>query len=96
MRHFDVKMAVKLRAAIKAKRSKYSQDTFAKDINVGTRAVQSWEGKKAPKGMTMAARCNCLCLMDTEGIDIETLHEPALMEMDDEFIDMLASGQVKP
>jgi len=74
MRHFDTKMAVKLRAMIKAKRNdKYSQAEFAGDINVGTRAVASWEGKKAPKGMSMAARCNCLCLMDDNDIDIDIL-----------------------
>lgn len=76
MRHFDTKMAVKLRERIKEKRNgKYSQSEFAHEINVGSRAVASWEGKNAPKGMSMAARCNCLCLMDDEGIDIKSLKE---------------------
>lgn len=76
MRQFDVQMAKKLRALIKAKRGRYSQEEFGRDINVGLRTVASWEHKtKPPKTMTMAARCNCLCLMDNEGIDIETLSE---------------------
>ena len=74
MEYFDVAMAAKLRLAIKTKRGRYSQEEFARDIYVGLRTVSSWEGKKAPKGMTMAARCNCLCLMQNEGITADELN----------------------
>ena len=76
MRHFDVSMAVVLRKIIKEARGRYSQEEFGRDISVGLRTVSSWEHKtKAPKSMTMAARCNCLCLMDDQGITTDQLRE---------------------
>ena len=74
MREFDVPMAVNLRKIIKERRGRYSQEEFGRDISVGLRTVSSWEHKtKAPRNMTMAARCNCLCLADTESITVEQL-----------------------
>ena len=74
MRELTVSMAVKLRKIIKEKRGRYSQEEFGRDISVGLRTVSSWEHKtKAPRNMTMAARCNCLCLADTEGITTDQL-----------------------
>lgn len=78
MTYFDAAMAKNLRKKLQENTgNEWRQEDFARALNVGTRTVAGWESTKdnSPTKMTMAARANCLSLMQDHGIESEELGE---------------------